>query len=103
MPQLHLQLPASAVEHLLSTDKSALYMWLSQHSEGASPESLLLALRLWQGGKLSGGSLQRISLLPSSGLVQDFFSAAHLEKLLEELKVTRQLACHSLCLLRQCF
>ncbi|GAQ87782.1 DNA polymerase V [Klebsormidium nitens] len=79
------KLPASAVGQLLSADQSALSLWLSS-SEGSSPESLLLALRLWQWGKLSDEARAQIALLPSSGLVQDLFSVPHLEKLLEQLK-----------------
>lgn len=74
---------------LLGADQSALSLWLS--TEGASPESLLLALRLWQWGKLSTEACAQIGLMPSSGLRQDFFSAPHLETLLEVFKVRESL------------
>lgn len=58
---------------------------LSAAPEESSPESLLLALKLWR--KMPAPLLANCKLLPSSGSPKDLFTLQHLELLLPALKV----------------
>eukprot|EP00850_Spirogloea_muscicola_P003391 SM000013S26560 [mRNA] locus=s13:1161056:1167347:+ [translate_table: standard] len=83
---LELALQMGEAELEASVCKAPLFAaWLSMPPEEASPEALLLSLRLWR--QLPPHVLADVHLLPASGLAADLFSAAHLAILSPALKV----------------